>query len=119
MGTSEADNRRSLRRRILKGGIVAFNDRHVTLACTVRDISVGGARLRIMGSVSPPNRFELLIELDGLEVPCEVVRRDGNEIAVMFLSEPRRIVPKRSQIVDPLLLPQTPSIRRKPKPNAS
>ena len=63
--------RRSLRRRVLKGGIVAFNDRHSTLPCSVRDVSDMGARLRVTGSVSVPDTFELIIEFDGLEAPCE------------------------------------------------
>jgi hypothetical protein len=110
------DNRREPRRRVLKGGIVAFNDRRSTLPCTVRDVSDTGARLRVTGSVSAPDTFELIIELDGLEAPCEVVRRNGNEIAVRFLSLPRFASPKRAQVVNPLVPPQAPSLRRKPRP---
>ena len=34
-----AERRQAQRRRVLKGGIVAFNDHYSSLPCTVRDIS--------------------------------------------------------------------------------
>jgi hypothetical protein len=115
MRDGQEDKRRSLRRRVLKGGSVVFNDRHSTLPCSVRDVSDTGARLRVTGSVSVPDTFELIIELDGLEARCEVIRRDGNDIAVRFLSAPRLAPPKRSQVVNPLAPALAPSLRRKPK----
>jgi len=117
MTDGQEDKRRAPRRRVLKGGIVAFNDRHSTLLCTVRDVSDTGARLRMSGSVTAPDTFELIIELDGLEASCEVVRRNGNDIAVRFLSAPRLVPPKRSHIVNPLVPTQTPTLRRKPRPS--
>jgi hypothetical protein len=56
----------------LKAGIIAFNERRVTLSCTVLDISETGARLRISEPVSAPNTFDLIIKLDGIEAACEV-----------------------------------------------
>jgi hypothetical protein len=78
------EKRRSTRRRILKGAAIAYNDRHCTLPCTVRDLSETGAWLRVTGTVSAPETFELLVKLDGFEASCEVVRRRGDEIAVRF-----------------------------------
>ena len=60
---------------MLKGAIVAYNDRRSTMPCFVRDISDTGARLRMDCSMSPPDTFLLIIELDGIEVDCEVVWR--------------------------------------------
>jgi hypothetical protein len=114
-GTGE-DKRKTPRRRVLKGGIIAYNDRHVTLSCTVRDISEAGARLRLTGSVNAPDTFDLIIELDGFEANCEVVRRSGNEMSVRFVSAPRIVPPKRSQVITPLTPAQAPSLRKKPKP---
>src|SRR4026208_2335112 len=102
MTETQGNKRRTPRRRVLKAGIIAFNDRHSTLPCTVRDLSDTGARLRLTGSVNAPDTFELIIELDGLEAPCKVVRRNGNDIAVRFLSQPRIVPPRRSQVVSPL-----------------
>jgi hypothetical protein len=116
MNDGQEDKRSSLRRRVLKGGIIAYNDRHVTVSCTVRDISDTGARLRLTGSVNAPDTFELIIDLDGFEANCEVVRRSGNEIGVRFASAPRIVPPKRSQIITPLAPAQAPSLRKRPKP---
>jgi hypothetical protein len=119
LGTAPAqkvgDGRSASRRRILKAGIVAFNDRHSTLPCTVRDLSTTGARLRVNGSVNAPDTFELIIELDGLEASCQVVWRKVDQIGVRFLSAPRIVAARRIQVVN-AVVPQTASLRRKPNP---
>ena len=109
------ERRQSPRRRVLKGGVVAFNDRYVTLPCTVRDISDGGARLRIEGSITAPDTFELIIEIDGLEAACEVVSRRGNEVSVLFVSPPRKMPPRRLQVVNAIAPVTQPSLRKRPK----
>ncbi len=93
------ERRGSPRRRVLKGAIVAYNDRHITLPCTVRDLSTSGARVRVEGSVAAPDRFILMIEQDGFEADCEVVNRRANDLGVKFVSTPRTVKPKRVQIV--------------------
>jgi hypothetical protein len=105
--------RRGRRRRVFKGGIVAFNDRRSTLACVVRDVSETGAHLRVEGSMNAPDTFELIIDLDGLEADCEVVWRKGSEVGVRFRSPPRRFTPRRTQVVDALAPMHKPSLRRK------
>ena len=115
MGAGEEDKRQSPRRRTLKAAIIVFNDRHCSLPCAVRDLSETGARLTIDGSVTIPDNFELIVELDGLAVDCRVVRRKAHEIAVMFVSAPRKVAPRRAQVVNPLAPVQAPSLRRKSK----
>lgn len=110
------DMRRAVRRRVLKGAIVAFNNRHCTVACTVRDISATGARLRSDGSINIPDTFELLIELDGVEADCEVVWRKGNEVGVRFKGAPRRTIPKRRQALSVSLPDRGGSLRRNRRP---
>lgn len=110
------DARLAARRRVLKAGLVAYNDRHLTIHCTVRDVSDTGARLKVEGSLSVPDSFELIIEVDGLEASCEVVWRSTNEVGVRFLGAPRKVAAKRVQVVNPLVPPSGPSLRRKPKP---
>jgi two-component system cell cycle response regulator len=108
--------RRAARRRVLKAAVAATNDRHLTVACIVRDVSATGARLRAEGSVAVPDTFELIIEVDGLEADCEVVWRKGGEAGVRFLGPPRMVAARRQQVLDPIVPPQAPSLRRKPKP---
>jgi hypothetical protein len=103
------------RRRVLKAGVIAYNGRHVTLPCGVRDLSQVGARLQVDGSVSAPDTFELLVDLDGLEAACEVVWRRGSEIGVRFLEPPRIVDKKREQVVNQWAASTAkPSLRRKP-----
>jgi hypothetical protein len=110
------DRRQAQRRRVLKGGVVAFNDHYSSLPCIVRDISETGARLRIEGSMNAPDRFDLIIEIDGLEASCEVVSRKASELAVRFVSPPRRVAPRRAQVVQALVPTKPPTLRRQPKP---
>lgn len=107
--------RHTARRRMLKAGMICFNDRHSTLPCTVRDLSDEGARLRLNGSVDAPDTFELFIELDGVWVECEVVWRSNNEIGVAFTSPKIQEAPRRKQVLlQTDKVTAKPSLRRKP-----
>jgi len=110
---SELDNRNKLRKRMLKGGTIAFNNRCSTLPCTVRDLSDTGARLRMSHGQMVPDRFELIVELDGLVAPCVIVWRSGDEIGVSFEEAPTRTTPRRSQVVDAIVPQGTPTLRKK------
>jgi hypothetical protein len=110
-----AEKRTCGRRRVLKGAFIVFNERRLTLPCTVRDISETGARLQVPGSVVVPDKLTLVIEIDGFEVDCEVARRRPPEVGVRFVSAPRQGTPKRAQVVKALVAEPPPSLRRKPK----
>lgn len=113
----DSSKRNASRRRVLKAGVVAYNGRHVTLPCGVRDMSEQGARLTLAGSVTAPDTFELLVELDGIEASCEVVWRRGSEIGVRFLAPPKSNDKKREQVVDQWTQHTSrPTLRRKPLP---
>ena len=100
LADSKPDEHRSNpRRRVLKSGLVAFNQRHATLSCAVRDLSDTGALLRLSEVAHVPQHFELIVELDGLEADCEVIWRRGRDIGVRFSAPPRKAAPRRSQSV--------------------
>jgi hypothetical protein len=112
------EGRSTPRRRVLKGAIAAFNARHSTIPCTVRDISDTGCRLLISGAVAIPDTFELIVEIDGLVAPCEVVRRTNTEIGVRFTGPVERRAPLRAQIVQAIGPAAAPTLRSKrPKPS--
>jgi hypothetical protein len=116
----EPDDRRGAgRRRILKAGIIAYNERYVTLPCMVRDISATGAHLRAEQAIGVPDTFDLIIDLDGLEASCAVVWRKDNEFGVKFLAAPRQVPPRRAQVINPLVPAQKPTLRRKPLPQTT
>jgi hypothetical protein len=116
-GAESNDARGAPRRKVLKAGIAASNNRHLTTSVTVRDLSATGARLRVDSMVSVPDTFELIIAVDGLEANCAVVWRKTNELGVKFLGAPRMVTAKRAQVINPVLPTQPPTLRRKPKPD--
>ena len=60
-----SDRRATPRKRILKAGIIrALPD--FEGPCVVRDLSEGGAKLKVKNSRHVPDVFQLTIELDGL-----------------------------------------------------
>ncbi len=115
LGRKTVDDRRHPRKRMLKGGVIAFANRHATLPCVVRDLSQSGAKLQVANVAMIPDTFELIVELDGLEAPAEVVWRSTGEVGVRFLAPPSKVAPKRAQSVN-ITLPQEarakPTLRR-------
>ncbi len=76
-------------------------------------MSQTGARLEV-STAHLPDRFVLIVELDGLEADCEVVWRRGAVTGVMFTSPPRIGPPRRVQVVTPTVPTAAPSLRKKP-----
>ncbi len=97
--TAVATQRAGNRSRVLKSAMISFSGGQATLECVVRDYSATGARLRMQGLGGPPDTFELLIELDGIKVDCEVTWRRGQECGVKFISPIQRVAPQRKQVV--------------------
>ena len=107
------DHRADQRRRVLKAGVVSFNQGHSTLSCQVRDMSETSCQVITEGSASVPDTFQLYIELDGMVADCEVTRRDGDQTGVRFVSEPRYSEPKRVQVVQAAVPDRPGKLRRK------
>jgi hypothetical protein len=80
-----AENRKYPRRRVLKSGVVIFNNRHSTMDCTVRNLSEGGALLVFARPPTLPDRFSLRFE-DGSEFPCRKAWQSAMSIGVAFLN---------------------------------
>ncbi len=54
----------------------------------------------VEGTIQAPDTFELLSEIDGMDVPCQVMWRRGMEIGVRFTEPPRFLEKRRVQVVD-------------------
>ena len=115
LSVAGAAHSRRQRHRVLKAGLVCFNGRHVTVPCVVRDMSDGGARLSVTGSVGIPDTFELYIELDASWAGCEVTWRRGDSVGVRFTTPVTVEAKKRVQVVNSVAAPAKPSLRRVPK----
>ena len=51
------DHRRQIRRRVLKGGKILFNNKASSIDCAIRNLSEGGALLHVESAVGIPARL--------------------------------------------------------------
>ncbi len=110
----EEQDSRVQRRRMFKSAVVSYNDQAISMEVILRDMSDTGVKLKLKGNDVLPDHFHLYIELDGINVECEVVWRNGLEIGAKFVSEVHSKVPLRSQVLVPTRNGEAkPSILRK------
>ena len=96
------NKRRSNRRSGRSPGLIYPGGMAATIPCLVVDQSINGARLKMQpgwvnpfhGRSSVGQHFTLVMRLDRVEVDCEIVRIEENEIGVRFLSILRQIARK-------------------------
>ncbi|WP_412759949.1 PAS domain S-box protein [Methylobacterium litchii] len=83
VGMEERRNQR--RTRVLLPASIHLPGRS-PLACSIRDLSDGGARLHVRMYAEVPERFDLVIDADGRRFSCEVRHRSAASINVQFRS---------------------------------
>lgn len=94
------ESRRSKRKSTRLAGLIHLTQGRSDIECSVRDISatgalislapVGGGRRNVFDKKAEvPDRFWMTLKADRMKVECQVMRRDGEEIGVQFLSAPR------------------------------
>lgn len=116
-----ADRRSTPRRRMLKAGVMkALPDYEGT--CVVRDLSEGGAKLKVQDVTVVPDLFQLTIELDGIVAKCEVMWRNpnANEMGVKFDGPAKIVEATRKQVIyPPMARPNMPERKARPfeRPN--
>jgi PilZ domain len=76
------EKRAARRYRVLKGAILAFGGSGV--ACTVRNLSSGGAAIEVADRIRLPTSFTLLIECDQFMRRCRPVWCNEKRIGVAF-----------------------------------
>jgi hypothetical protein len=77
------DRRASQRHRVFKGGRITFENRG--FACTVRNISTGGAAIDLDEPVALPQSFSLAIACDNVVRHCREVWRNDKRIGLAFM----------------------------------
>lgn len=100
---------------MLKAGVMkALPDFEGT--CVVRDLSEGGAKLKVQDASIVPEFFQLTIELDGLVAKCQVMwRNDANELGVKFDGPAKVIEATRKQVIyPPMARPNMPERKLRP-----
>ncbi len=73
-----------LRRRMLKGGKIVFNNRNSTIGCVVRNMTDSGARLEVPSTTGIPDEFSLESEDGTIRHGCVVKWRKDNVLGVEF-----------------------------------
>lgn len=81
---------RERRQRVLKRGLASYANHSISIDVVVRDLSSAGARLKINDAAILPDKFTLLVPMDGIEVDCSVCWRSGELMGVKFTSDSRR-----------------------------
>ena len=76
------EKRATQRHRVFKGATITFESRGV--ACTVRNLSGGGAAIDLDGRVLLPPSFTLAISSDQFARKCRTVWRNDNRLGLAF-----------------------------------
>jgi PilZ domain len=76
------ENRRAIRRRVLKGATIEFDGG--AFSCAVRNLSETGAALDIPFLFGIPHEFRLIMETDQASRHCRVIWRKENRLGVAF-----------------------------------
>lgn len=95
----DGGDRRSQRRRILKGVKLSFGNEFCALEGVMRNVSDTGALIKLKDGFLVPDEVVIHNELDGYKVVAEVVRRASDTIGVRFIGERVAIEAKKHQVV--------------------
>jgi len=77
--------RKHVRRRSNAPGTIEVYDGAPGVACTLENISEGGAGLRFKTNILLPPVFNLSVPAEQVDRRCEVMWRDGNRVGVSFV----------------------------------
>ncbi|MBW7973044.1 PilZ domain-containing protein [Bradyrhizobium sp. BR 10289] len=77
------ERRTTQRHRVFKGGTLTFESSGI--ACTVRNMSEGGAAIDLDASVTLPQCFTLAIARDNFVRNCREVWRNDKRIGLAFV----------------------------------
>jgi PilZ domain len=76
--------RKTLRTRVLRGGVISFHHRGSDIECTVRDLSDAGACLLVESPVGIPDEFDLVLDCEKTPRHCRALWTRANKIGVEF-----------------------------------
>ena len=97
------ERRETSRRRVCFGGLVRPAAFLPGIACTLRDVSLDGARLWLAPGTTLPHRFELVVPCRGETRSARVVWREGDAVGLTFENAGPVAVAKADGVQDVLL----------------
>lgn len=84
------DQRKFGRRAVFKAAAIVFDSGH-RLACTVLDLSEGGAKIKAEGAEFLGTEFYLEIPEDDLSVRCQIAYIQEGVAGLKYIRPPRRL----------------------------
>ncbi len=78
------EKRQYQRNRAFLGGRIIFNHGHSAMDCIVKEISEGGAQVKLENALGVPARFELILN-DGRVFECKLCWRKMNAVGIEFV----------------------------------
>ena len=90
-----SERRRLFRNRVYYGGLIAFNARHSTLQCVVRNFSPFGAKIEGESLEILPDELEFAVPRKGLSCVARLTWRGRNAAGLVFegSGEANRVIP--------------------------
>jgi PilZ domain len=79
-----SERRHTLRMRTFKAARILLKGHHSAISCMVRNLSDGGACLRVASAIGIPERFDLIFDADKSIRLCRQVWHKDRHIGVAF-----------------------------------
>jgi hypothetical protein len=84
------NQRKHQRYKVLKEGRIVSSTMDGAINVTIRDLSVGGARIQVLPYIEMPKEFNLLVTSENLLYPAIAKWRAGEVSGIAFVGEPFR-----------------------------
>jgi hypothetical protein len=92
------DRRRSVRDKVIYGGVASVNDRGSTVDCVVRNISEGGACVEFEQTAKLPEEMRLTIARKGRSFFARMIWRQANKVGLAFRGMTASGVPESNDL---------------------
>jgi hypothetical protein len=92
------DRRRSVRDKVIFGGVATLNDRGSTVDCVVRNISEGGACVEFEETAKLPEEMRLTIARKGRSFFARMIWRQANKVGLAFRTVAASDVPESTDL---------------------
>ena len=84
------EKRATPRLRVYLGAVIEHPHVLSRTACTIRNLSAGGASIGLSAAVPVPDRFDLVVSARGTRLPVETVWRRGDRIGLRLVPAVRQ-----------------------------
>jgi len=78
------EKRKLRRQRVLKSGVILFNNGYSSLSCNVKNMSEQGALLECETTVGIPNKFDLRMREQNVSTPSQMIWSNRTQLGVDF-----------------------------------